>query len=342
VLLGESDRLERGLRIARFAARDERSPEQGGCVRASRVGAQRLKPRQRLPQMLHRLSWLACEQLDHRRVRPRLVQLQREPELLQGRAGSGEDLARSIRPAAHRLEHRLTAQRQRLDMPVPRRHPQNPHDVQTTTARAHDRGRPPQRRTWRSGQHGSGAPAVIDAARCDQRPVQRDLDEPDPAEARVRLRDDGPRLRFAPAVAQLTQLGRGRGDGVSGPHRIVVGRQVREPALDHRHARTADTVLANREAILRHDLGRPVGRTCTEHCLGEIPQDLRLGFALARERTREQILGGRQVLPGERAAPGGQQMFGGADAQRAARASSSGPSSHRYDWACSRWKAITS
>ena len=73
---------------------------------------------------------IAVEQLDDPGVDLILEQLHSEAEFLERRATAVEHRASRIRASAHRLEHRLAAQRGGFEVAISGRHAQDAHDVE--------------------------------------------------------------------------------------------------------------------------------------------------------------------------------------------------------------------
>ena len=261
------------------------------------------QPEPRQPQLTPSLRTLPAPHAGVRRPRPdrrpaarrsrrasRLVQLERQAELLERHPSGAEDLTRCLGPAAHRLEHRLTAERDRLDVTIAWRHPQDPHHVQAAAARAHDRRGTPQRSGGRGRKHRGDPPAILGRTGGRERAVERLLDRRHLAEARIRGRGDVIGLRLARQIAQLAQAQSRRAATASTVAAVCSARrEICELPREHGRTRALDErVLPGRS--------RPAG-------------DRRLGAAVATSpadrvaSARSHRISARLALPRASARP---------------------------------------
>ena len=161
------------------------------------------------------------------------------------RPGRRQHPAGRVVAPAQRLEHRLAAQRDRLDRRRPAGDAQHPDDVEAAAARPGDRVRAPQRGRRGPGEDRGGPTAVSGGAGRAEGLVEGLLALPDPSQPSQRGGPHRVRLRGACVVAQRAEGGRrplGPQDGVAEVPRIVeVGQLALEaggPALETGVARS--------------------------------------------------------------------------------------------------------
>ena len=311
-VLGERDRLL----VA--ALGEDRPREQRRRLGRAGLDAERREAVASGAEVPLRRAGVTGQQLDDPRVDVELVQLERQAELLERGAAVAQDRAARLRPPAHRLEHRLAAQRHRLDVAVARRHPDDAHDVEAAAARADDGRRAPQRGPRRAGEDGGHAAPVAGGARRHQRAVERRFGRGDLAQQRVGARDDvvglgltrgvarrRPASRRRPAAARWSRARRPRPRGWrAAPRRRSRGRA--EPRRRRARSPSSSTTSPPRAVSPAESSASARSRRTS-------------GWRLLddRERAGEEAGGGGEVLAGQRAPPRLREALAGAAAQRA-------------------------
>ena len=289
---------------------------------------------------------VALEQLDEPGEDVGLEEPLRDAELLDHAPRRRDHAPRRLGAPAQRLEHRLAAERDRLDRRRALRDAQHAHDVETAAARARHRARSPQRGQRRAGEHRVGAPPVAARAarrraRGRARPRTRRSRRAARARARApsapspRRRRRPPRRASPAAAATASAVARSACGSVS---------TASWPAKQVCQARRRSE-LAGEAAELVDRPRRGADVAGREQRLA--PVERQLGARGIRgiepiERAAEQARRERQVVA--RRARAGPRPRGSAPRARRGRGrcSSSGPSSRRCWCACSRCQPIVS